>query len=344
MREPSPAFTTCVASWCGRVVNASWFNIASFVVIIVNAIVLGLETYEAMIVAVGDMFLAAEALCLTWFAAELAIRFGAHLSRPAGFFRDPWNLFDLAVVIAPLLPGVRENVTLLRLLRLARIVRTFRLFPSLRVVLAGLRRSLPGMGSFLLIAVLTMYGYAMVGWMVFGEAYPDKYGTVGRAMLTLFLLLSLDGITDTFQAGRVVTEWSIPYYISYIIMASYLLTNLLVGVVLKALEDAHQSEASRPAAAAGSATEQSPDEVPIGERLARLRAALDALERDLLREPGLAGEALRPGAESNPSLSVYPPRRQLPPPVSRGGRVLTRGSGRCRARRTVRFVRRTRSF
>ncbi|MEV4754708.1 ion transporter [Micromonospora sp. NPDC049559] len=238
-----------MASWCTRTVGADWFNAASFGVIIVNAVMLGLETYDRAVERAGTVLVAIEYACLACFAIELLLRFGAHLTAPRGFLRDGWNIFDLLIVCAPLLPGVRENVSLLRLARLARIVRAIRLFPSLRVIIGGVLRSLPGLGSFLLIATLTIYLYAMVGWMAFGDAYPDRYGTVGQAMLTLFLLLSLDGVTDALEAGRLVSDWAIVYYASYIVVASYLLTNLLIGIVLKALEEAHLAEQPGPSAA-----------------------------------------------------------------------------------------------
>ncbi|MGW0434469.1 ion transporter [Micromonospora sp. NPDC003197] len=300
MYEVSTTVRKRLASWCERVVNADWFHAVSFGLIILNAIVLGVETYDRALAEAGIALVAIEYVFLSCFVLELGLRFGAHLNAPRGFFRDGWNLFDLLIICAPLLPGVRENVTLLRLVRLARIVRAVRLFPGLRIVIGGVLRSLPGLASFLLIAALTIYLYAMVGWMAFGEAYPDRYGTVGRAMFTLFLLLSLDGITDAFNAGRAVSEWSIIYYASYIIMASYLLTNLLVGIVLKALEDAHEAErptqrnAEVPQATAQAAVMVVPaarTTAPVGElsdlgaRLSELRTALDALEAELARQP-----------------------------------------------------------
>ncbi|MFI5913159.1 ion transporter [Dactylosporangium sp. NPDC051541] len=263
-------------------VGKSWFNAASFTVIVLNAMTLGLETYHGVVDSAGSAFHVLEYVFLTCFSVELLVRFCAYLPYPRGFFKDGWNLFDLAIILAPLVPGVRENVTLLRLLRLARIVRAFRLFPSLRVILVGIRRSLPGLGSFLLITLLVLYGYAMVGWMMFGAAYPEQYGTVGQAMLTLFLLLSLDGITDTLQAGREVTEWGILFYLSYMITASYLLTNLLVGVVLNALQEAHEAE-KEPAPPARAGLEQ---------RLAALRKALDDLEQEVLEAAPHRGPAL----------------------------------------------------
>lgn len=295
-----------LASWCERVVTADWFNTVSFGLIIINAVVLGAETYDRALDRAGTALLAVEYVCVALFLVELALRFGAHLTAPRAFFRDGWNLFDLLIVCAPLLPGVRENVTLLRLLRLARVVRAVRLFPGLRVVISGVLRSLPGLASFLLIATLTVYLYAMVGWMAFGDAYPDRYGTVGRAMLTLFLLLSLDGITDAFNAGRTVSEWSILYYASYIVMASYLLTNLLIGIVLKALDDAHQAESPRlpapepvgtrpavgaaPAGRTMPASARSPD---VDARLRELRTALDALENELAHRAPASGPTSR---------------------------------------------------
>ncbi|MFJ8577917.1 ion transporter [Micromonospora sp. NPDC093277] len=270
-----------LAEACEALVTASWFSLASFLVVIVNAMALGLETYGRVVALAGAPLRAVEYACLACFVLELLVRFGAHLGAPSGFFRDRWNVFDLLIVAAPLLPGVRENVTVLRLLRLARIARAFRLFPSLRVILVGIRRSLPGLGSFLLVTALLLYGYAILGWMLFGAAYPERYGTVGQAMLTLFLLLSLDGITDTLQAGREVTDWAVLYYVSYMVAACYLLTNLLVGLVLTALQEAHQDER---AAAERTARLDPPDQQPepsVREQLARLHAMLDDLERQL---------------------------------------------------------------
>ncbi|TDC00106.1 ion transporter [Micromonospora fluostatini] len=281
MTNPSRAPLHRLAEACAALVGAPWFNLASFVVVVANAVALGLETYGGVVTAVGPALRAVEYACLACFVLELLIRFGAHLRAPLGFLRDPWNVFDLVIITAPLLPGIRENVTILRLLRLARIVRAFRLFPSLRVILVGIRRSLPGLGSFLLVTGLLLYGYAMLGWMLFGTAYPQRYGTVGQAMLTLFLLLSLDGITDTLQAGREVSDWAVLYYVSYMVAACYLLTNLLVGLVLTALQEAHQDERAAAARIGRPPPHDEPPEPSVREQLAQLHAIIDELERQL---------------------------------------------------------------
>ncbi|MET8204194.1 ion transporter [Micromonospora taraxaci] len=287
MTSAPPGRTHRLADTCQELVAAPWFSLTSFVVITLNALALGLETYGRA----GAPLQSIEYACLAYFMVELLTRFGAHLRRPGDFFRDPWNVFDLLIIAAPLMPGVRENVTMLRLLRLARIVRAFRLFPSLRVILVGIRRSLPGLGSFLLVTVLVLYGYAMLGWMLFGVAIPERYGTVGQAMLTLFLLLSLDGITDTLQAGREVTQWAVLYYVSYMIAACYLLTNLLVGVVLNALDEAHQEERAAASRALRPEVGEEPGEPSVHEQLAQLRTIITDLERRLPQATDTAREA-----------------------------------------------------
>ena len=323
-----------VTETCAALVREQWFSIAGFVVIVVNAAALGLETYGGVTARYGLLLRAIEYVCLAALAVELLIRFGAELPHPSRFFRDGWNLFDLAIVLGPLLPGVQEQVTMLRMLRLARTARAFRLFPSLRVILTGIRHSLPGLASFLVITVLVLYVYAMLGWMLFGQAYPERYGTVGQAMLTLCLLLSLDGITDTLQAGREVTGWAVAYYLSYMICACYLLTNLLVGVVLNALQEAHEHErraaagrpgrpaepvtAGMPAPAvvvadrAGAAGGTGPDEPSVREQLAVLRAIIADLERRVPEQPAgvLQGAPHRVGAGHDAAEAAKPRRRR----------------------------------
>ncbi|MCZ9337347.1 ion transporter, partial [Streptomyces sp. TRM76130] len=102
-----------------------------------NAALLGVETYSGLVAAWRPWSRLAEHLCLAAFTAEIALRLAAHADRPRDFFRDPWNLFDLAVVLCAFLPVVRENTTVLRLLRLARVLRTARFLPQLRVVLVA---------------------------------------------------------------------------------------------------------------------------------------------------------------------------------------------------------------
>jgi voltage-gated sodium channel len=128
------------------------------------------------------------------FVAEIAIRVLAHGRHPGEFFRQGWNVFDFVVIAAVFIPGLHGDSAALRVIRIARVVRLVRFSPGLRTIVRALLRSLPGVGGFLALALVTFYVYGMAGWLIFREAYPDQYGTIGRAVLTLSVLLSLETV------------------------------------------------------------------------------------------------------------------------------------------------------
>lgn len=268
-----------LASRCRAVTEARWFALAVFAVILLNAALLGVETYSGLAAQWHHWLRQAEHVCLAAFTAEILVRLLAYADRPREFWKDPWNSFDLVVVLCAFVPVVRENATVLRLLRLARVLRTARFLPQVRIVLVAVVRSLPGTLSFLLVGALLLYVYAMVGWVFFGRHDPEHYGSIGRAVLTLFLLMTLDGIGDAVHSGLEVSRWSLLYYASYVLLASFVLVNVLIGVVITSLEEARELENDEPAGAA--AAGDPPDGEHLAGRIAAARRALDELERDL---------------------------------------------------------------
>jgi voltage-gated sodium channel len=268
-----------------RIVDADAFSWLVAAVILANAAALGLETYPQIARDAGGALDAVNQGALAFFVVELAIRFAACGRRPQDFFRSGWNVFDFVVVGAAFVPGLRENTTLLRLARLARVVRIVRLLPDLRVLVVAIARTLPGMVSLAVIAVLALYVYGMVGWIIFGGEDP-RYATIGEAMFTLFLLLSLEDLPSIVAEGREITRWAVPFYASFVVVSALLLLNILIGIVINSMEEARQLEWAREQQerrAAAAATEDPRDdhELDVLDRVAELRRALDDLERDL---------------------------------------------------------------
>lgn len=293
----APSGRRRLARTCRDITQARWFALTVFALILTNAALLGLETYSGLVEEWHRWLRLAEHACLAAFTVEILLRVAAHADRPRDFGKDPWNLFDLAVILCTLLPVVRENTTVLRLLRLARVLRTARFLPQLRIVLVAVARSLPGTLSFLLVGALLLYMYAMVGWVFFGRHDPEHYGSIGRAVLTLFLLMMLDGIGDAVHAGLEISRWSLLYYASYVLLASFVLVNVLIGVVLTSLEEARdmdEGEGAAPPARRPAEGQQ------LRLRIEAARRALDDLERDLAAGSGPFGGEERAGARTVP--------------------------------------------
>ena len=187
--------------FCARPADSTPFNLSIFAVILANAAVLGLETYKGVVARLRRRAATLNDVFLGIFVVELAIRLTAFGSKPGGFFRSGWNVFDLLVVFASFAPGLRENAMLLRLARLARVLRIVRLLPDLRVLTIAIGRSIPGVASLAVLAVLVLFIYGMVGWTIFDDHKPRQYGTITKSMLTLFVTLTLENLPEQIELG-----------------------------------------------------------------------------------------------------------------------------------------------
>lgn len=271
---------------CARLADSSGFNYAIFAVIVANAAVLGLETYDSIERDAGGVLETLNDVFLGVFVVELTIRLVGFGTRPQDFFKSGWNVFDFVVVAASFAPGLRENATLLRIIRLARIVRIVRLLPDLRILVTAMARSLPGVASLGVLVVLMLYVYGIVGWVIFDDHAPDEYGTVGQAMLTLFVMLSLENLPDNIELGLELSTWTVLYFISYTVLAAFLIFNLLIGVVITSLEEAHEIETRREdqmRREAAAATEDPSDDrrLELVDQLRELRRTLEQVEHDI---------------------------------------------------------------
>ncbi|MFJ3704457.1 MULTISPECIES: ion transporter [Streptomyces] len=264
-----------------RIVDSSAFTATVFCLIATNAALLGIETYTGVVHQWHAALKAAEHVFLVAFTAEILLRAAAHADRPGDFFRDPWNTFDLLVVTTAFMPFARENATVLRLLRLARVLRAARFLPQLRIVIVAVGKSLPGTLSFLLVGALLLYVYAMVGWVFFADDDPEHYGSLGRAVLTLFLLMTLDGLGDAVRAGLEISRWSIVYFASFVLLGSFVLVNLLIGVVINSLQEASDLEAERDRPVPAQPTPTEDANAALRARIADARRTLDELEAGL---------------------------------------------------------------
>ena len=269
---------------CRRIVDSRWFDPLMLAVIFVNAITLGLETYDSIESKIGDQLHTANDVILGAFVVELFIRFAADGLSPRRFFRSGWNVFDFVVIFASFLPGLRENATLLRLVRLLRIVRAVRLLPDLRVLTVAVARSVPGVASLAVITLLLVYVYGMVGWVIFNEHDPENFGNIGQSMVTMFILLTLENLPTYIEKGQELSDWTLLFYVSYVLIASFLIFNLFIGIVINSMEEARAIELHRAELDVlddDGANDARAHAVILRERMHHLKTAVEDLEREL---------------------------------------------------------------
>jgi len=278
-QRPGGSSRTTLPELCSAVAGSRRFQLTILIIIVANAVTIGLETYPSIQEAHGGLLDTLDRVFITIFVVEVTIRLVSYGRRPWRFFSRGWNIFDFTIVALSLVPGIGANITLLRTVRVLRVVRLFEAINDLKVIVKGLLRSLaPLVGVAGLVVVIT-YIYAVVGTALFGERLPGEWGDVGVAMLTCFRVLTLDNWDDIFFPAQDVTLWAVPFFLSYILVATFVVLNIVIAVVVSSVEEARRIELEQNVeqVAAEAATE-SPE---LTQRIVAVRAALDDLEAQL---------------------------------------------------------------
>ena len=208
-------------------------------VIIFNAILLGLETSKPIMAQFGGLIRMLDLACLSIFTTEIAAKL---VARGPRFFRSGWNLFDFAIVGISLVPGA-QTFSVLRALRILRLLRVISVAPSLRRVVEGFVSALPGMGSVFLLMALIFYIGSVMATKLFGDSFPDWFGSLGQSAYSLFQIMTL----ESWSMGIVRPVMEIypqawVFFVPFIMVTTFAVVNLLVGLIVNSMQDAHHAE------------------------------------------------------------------------------------------------------
>ncbi|MBD8893145.1 ion transporter [Roseibium litorale] len=223
-----------------RLIATPAWEIGVIAIITLNAVTLGLETSTTAMNAMGPLLLALDSVILVLFTLEILLRIYA---RRLAFFKDPWSLFDFIIVAIALVPA-SGPFSVLRALRILRVLRLISILPSLRRVIGGLIAALPGMGSIVVLLALVFYVFAVMATKLYGEAFPEWFGTIARSVYTLFQVMTL----ESWSMGivRPVMEvypnaWL--FFVPFILCTSFTVLNLFIGIIVSAMQEEHEAEA-----------------------------------------------------------------------------------------------------
>ncbi len=205
--------------------------------IILNALVLGLETSQSIMARHGWWLDPLDHILLGIFVVEVVIRL---IVTGRGFFRDPWNVFDFIVITLSLMPQTGP-LSVLRALRILRVLRLVSAVPTLRRVVGGLIQSMPGIGAIAFLLTLVYYCFAVMATNLFGEAVPEAFGTMGRSAYSLFTVMTLEGWNELANKVMQTHPYAWLFFIPYILATTFTVLNLFIAIIVTAM----QSEADK---------------------------------------------------------------------------------------------------
>jgi len=203
-------------------------------IIVLNAVTLGLETSDRVMAQVGPLLLVLDSIFLTIFVFEIALRLMAHGAR---FWRDPWSIFDFLVVAVALVPAT-ESLSGLRALRILRVLRLISAVPSMRRVVSGLFRAIPGMGAVVMLLSLIFYVFSVMATMLYGDNFPQYFGTIGESAYSLFQIMTLESWSESI-VRPVLDEHPMAwlFFIPFILMTSFAVLNLFIGIIVDSMQE-----------------------------------------------------------------------------------------------------------
>jgi voltage-gated sodium channel len=208
-------------------------------VIVVNAITLGMETSKTLMASAGGLIIAIDRICLTIFTIEIAAKLFA---RGPAFFRNGWNLFDFSVVAISYAPEA-GGLSVLRALRILRVLRLVSAMPRLRRVIEGFLSAVPGMASVFGLMALIFYIASVIATKLFGDSFPEWFGTLGRSAYSLFQIMTL----ESWSMGIVrpvmeIYPYAWVFFVPFILVTTFAVVNLVVGLIVNSMQDAHAEE------------------------------------------------------------------------------------------------------
>jgi voltage-gated sodium channel len=244
--------------------------------IVLNAVTLGIETSHTAMERFGPVLDAIDRIVLTVFVVELTARM---IVQRASFFRDGWNIFDVIVVGIAIAPAT-EAFSVLRALRVLRLLRLVTVVPTLRRVVGGLIASLPGMGSIFLLILLVYYVSAVMAVNLYGDEFPDLFGTLPRSLFTLFTIMTLEGwVEGVVKPVMEKHPYAWLFFIPFIVGTTFTVLNLFIGVIVGAMQEEHEKVAKAEREAERDIIEE--ETAPVLRELKEMRAELAALRQEV---------------------------------------------------------------
>ncbi|MEL7447314.1 MAG: ion transporter, partial [Pseudomonadota bacterium] len=134
--------------------------------------------------------------------------------------------------------------SVLRALRILRALRLLSVVPSMRRVIVGLFSAIPSIGTVIVMLSLLFYISAVMATNLFGDVFPQWFGSLGASLYSLFQIMTL----ESWSMGIVrpvmeIYPYAWAFFVPFILLTSFIVLNLFIGVIVNAMseatEDAH---------------------------------------------------------------------------------------------------------
>ncbi|HKJ62895.1 MAG TPA: ion transporter [Hyphomicrobiales bacterium] len=212
---------------------------AIVILIVINALAMGLETSQTAVAMTGSLLRIIDNTVIAIFTVEITLRIYAF---GRSFWRDGWSLFDFTIVAIALMPAT-GGFSVLRSLRIIRALRLISTVKSMRRVMGGMLAAIPSMGAVVTLLALIFYVAAVMATKLYGQDYPENFGTLGDSFFSLFQVMTLEGWADNFVIPVMAKHpYAWIFFIIFMLVTSFTVLNLFIGIIVDAMQSEQQVE------------------------------------------------------------------------------------------------------
>ncbi|NOX82341.1 MAG: ion transporter [Alphaproteobacteria bacterium] len=216
-----------------KLVESGVFQVVVLTLIIVNAVILGAETFPGVKERFGDILMFTDRVIIYAFVGEIILRI---LAEREAYLRNGWNVFDFVIVMISLLAAT-SGLAALRAFRVLRVLRVITVIPRMRLVVSAFLDSIPGISSVGVVLALIVYVFAVIAASLYGPDHPQLFGDVFTAMYTLFQVMTLEGWPDIAATVAETHSRSWIFFLTFVMIATFTMLNLFVGIVVRVVEE-----------------------------------------------------------------------------------------------------------
>lgn len=214
------------------------FHDVIIVIIILNAVTLGLETAPSIMAEWGSVLGFIDRAIIGIFIVELALRLFAYR---LPFFRSGWNVFDFLIVLISVIPAAGA-LSVLRAMRILRVLRLLSVIPQLRKVVEALLKGLPGMGAIVLVLILVYFVGSVLATKLYGADFPAYFGSIGESMFTLFTIMTLEGWAEVARDVMAKYQLAWLFFVPFIVVSAFMVLNLFIAIIVNSMQEAAEGE------------------------------------------------------------------------------------------------------
>ena len=222
-----------------RLFDSSGFQRFIVILILINSLLIGLETNPDYLQAVGHIIDQIDLIILGFFVLEIVLKVYAYRW---SFFKDPWNLFDSFVVIVSILPAA-GSFSIFRALRILRTLRLLKNVPKLKLIIESLLHAIPSIGWIFMLLLIVFFVFAVIGTNLFGAQFPNYFGTLGKTFFTLFQIMTLESWSSNIARPILASSpFAVIYFVSFILLATYTTLNIFIAIVVNTMNELHHQD------------------------------------------------------------------------------------------------------